>query len=67
MHLYIIADLLKNCIGKNEFDSSVQIDSKSETVHELAQIYLETFDELIYHLYMIHDLVNLCKLLTSFK
>ena len=66
MHLFIIVDILKNNLNKNEFDLSVQTDNDPEN-ETVAQRCVETFHALIHHLYMIHDLVNLCKILTSFK
>ncbi len=66
MHLYIILDLLRFNMTKHDFDLSVHIDNQIEN-EEIAIRYLSTFDELIHHLFTIHDLVNLCKVLTSFK
>jgi hypothetical protein len=66
MHLYIILDILRFNMNKHEFDLSVQVDNQMKN-EEIGVKYMETFNELIHHLFMIHDLVNLCKVLTSFK
>lgn len=68
LHISIIVELLKNELKKEEFDFCCQIDNRNEYESvEYGQQYLETLHELIYHLYMIYDLVNLCKILTNFK
>jgi hypothetical protein len=67
MHFYIIVDLLKYGLNKSEFDICSQVDCHNENSDEISQRYVENLHELIYHLYMIYDLVNLCKILTSFK
>lgn len=68
MHISIIIDILKNQIKKDEFDFSCQIDNNSEADSlDLSEKFLKILLELIYHLYMIYDLVNLCKFLTNFK
>lgn len=60
---------------KNEFDFGAQIDeSKSrfdQNTHldkaSLERKYVKLVHELMYHLYMAYDLINLCKLITNFK
>ena len=68
LHNAIIVEILKNQLKKDEFDFSSQIENKNEAESaEYSQRYLKILHELIYHLYMIYDLVNLCKFLTNFK
>jgi hypothetical protein len=66
LHLFIILDLLRFGLNKNDFDLSVQLDNHVEN-EDVGLKGLDTLNELIHHLFMIHDLVNLCKVLTSFK
>jgi hypothetical protein len=68
IHASIIADLLTNQLNKNEFDLSSKIELQESLQNaDLSQKYLLILHELIYHLYMIYDLVDLCKVLTNFK
>ncbi len=67
IHSSIIFDILTNQLVKEDFDHSSQIDIKDSENSDLIENYLEKFHELIHHLYMIYDLVDLCKLLTNFK
>ena len=68
IHSSIIADILTNQLNKNEFDLSSKIETNEPIQNSvLTEKYLEILHELIYHLYMIYDLVDLCKLLTNFK
>ncbi len=68
LHVSTIVNILKNQLRKDDFDFTCQIENSNEMESaEFAQQYLETLHELIFHLYMIYDLVNLCKVLTNFK
>lgn len=68
LHIAIIVEMLQNQFKKDEFDFSSQIDNKNEfESSEYSKHYLILLHELIHHLYMIYDLVNLCKFLTNFK
>ena len=68
LHVSIIVEILKNQLKKDEFDFTCQIENGNELeTAEFSQQYLEILNELFFHLYMIYDLVNLCKLLTNFK
>ena len=68
IHSFLIVDTLQNRINKCEFDFSSQVVNKDNLLNkEMSCKYLELIHELIYHVYMIYDLINLCKLLTSFK
>ena len=68
MHSYMIIDILQNSLNKSDFDFCSQIENKEGLDNtEISKRYVEILHELIYHLYMVYDLVNLCKILTSFK
>ena len=68
IHSYIIIDILQSVLNKSDFDFCCQIENRDNLDNtELSQVYLEILHELIYHIYMVYDLVNLCKILTSFK
>ena len=68
IHSYIITDLLENQIKKSNFDLCSQLNNKKKADNTpLSEEYIELIHELIVHLFMIYDLVNLCKLVTSFK
>ena len=68
LHIAILIEHLSNRIQKEEFDQCCQIDNRAEH-HNIDLPYkcLTSLHEIIYHLYMIYDLVNLCKFLTNFK
>ena len=68
IHSYCIIDLLHNQINKSEFDFSTQIVNKFSLINENMMLkYLDLIDDLIYHVYMVYDILNLSKLLTCFK
>jgi hypothetical protein len=72
-HSFCILNLLTNEIDKNRFDLCTKLEQQQQqqlnsllNQNETVK-YLHLIDELIYHCYMVYDLINLCKLLTSFK
>ena len=68
IHSYIILDILQYWIVKDDFDFCCQIQNRDNLSNgELSERYVEVLHELIYHIYMVYDLVNLCKILSSFK
>ena len=68
IHSYCILDFLHNQINKPAFDFSTQIVNKFSLINENMTLkYLDLIDDLIYHVYMVYDILNLSKLLTCFK
>lgn len=67
VHSSIITEILNHQVNKSEFDFSSKIETNEKDNSDLSEKYLILFHELIYHLYMIYDLVDVCKLLTNFK
>ena len=67
IHESIINDLLENQIKKSEFDFSSKMEINEIDNSDLVEKYIELFHELIYHLYMIYDLLDLCSVLVNFK
>jgi len=68
IHVAIIIEMLQYQFKKDEFDFSSQIDNPNDfESSEYSKKYMMLVHELIHHLYMIYDLVNLCKFLTNFK
>ncbi len=68
LHAFLIVDLIKYQLQKSDFDSLAQVETHRPIEFDMkSDRYVEVFHELIYHLYMVFDLVNLCKVLTNFK
>ena len=59
----MIIDILQSQLAKLSFESS----ETTYTSTDLSHDYIRLISELMHHLYMVSDFINLFKVLTNFK